>query len=57
MNIFLGQNNNLEISVTAVWDELRLGDYKFVSWVYGVDRKFCHEGHWSTSRGLPSEAE
>ena len=21
------------------------GDYKYLSWVYGVDRKICHEGH------------
>ena len=20
-------------------------DYKYLSWVYGVDRKICHEGH------------
>ena len=25
--------------------------------MYGVDRKICHEGHWSASRGLPSDAE
>ena len=28
-------------------------DYKYLSWVYGVDRKICHEGHWSALRGLP----
>ena len=28
-------------------------EYKYLSWVYGVDRKICHEGHWSASRGLP----
>ena len=22
-----------------------LRDYKYLSWVYGVDRKICHEGH------------
>ena len=27
------------------------------TWEYGVDRKICHEGHWSASRGLPSDAE
>ena len=32
-------------------------EYKYLSWVYGVDRKICHEGHWSASRGLPSDAE
>ena len=32
-------------------------DYKYLSWVYGVDRKICHEGHCSASRGLPSDAE
>ena len=20
-------------------------EYKYLSWVYGVDRKICHEGH------------
>ena len=20
-------------------------DYKYLSWMYGVDRKICHEGH------------
>ena len=25
--------------------------------MYGVDRKICHEGHWSASRGLPSDVE
>ena len=30
---------------------------KYLSWLYGVDRKICHEGHWSASRGLPSDAE
>ena len=23
----------------------KLGDYKYLSWVYDVDRKICHEGH------------
>ena len=32
-------------------------EYKYLSCVYGVDRKICHEGHWSESRGLPSDAE
>ena len=32
-------------------------EYKYLSWVYGVDRKICHEGHWSASGGLPSDAE
>ena len=32
-------------------------EYKYLSWMYGVDRKICHEGHWSASRGLPSDAE
>ena len=32
-------------------------DNKYLSWVYGVGRKICHEGHWSASRGLPSDAE
>ena len=36
---------------------VKLGEYKYLSWVYGVDRKICHEGHWSASRGLPSDAE
>ena len=27
--------------------------HKFISWVYGMDRKICHEGHWSASRGEP----
>ena len=25
-------------------------DFVFLSWVYGVDRKMSHEGHWSASR-------
>ena len=32
-------------------------DYKYLSWVYGVDREICHEGHCSASRGLLSDAE
>ena len=32
-------------------------DYKYLSCVYSVDRKICHEGHCSASRGLPSDAE
>ena len=32
-------------------------DYKYLLCVYGVDRKICHEGHCSASRGLPSDAE
>ena len=28
-------------------------DYKYLSWVYGVDRKICHEGHWSASDHTP----
>ena len=28
---------------------------KYLSWVYGVDRKICHEGHWSASRVIPSD--
>ena len=31
--------------------------YKYLSWVYGVDRKICHKDHWSASRGLPGDAE
>ena len=23
----------------------KVGYYKYLSWVYGVDRKICHEGH------------
>ena len=26
-------------------DLARLWDNKYLSWVYGVDRKICHEGH------------
>ena len=26
-------------------------EYKYLSCVYGVDRKICHEGHWSASLG------
>ena len=29
----------------ASQDMLRMKDYKYLSWVYGVDRKICHEGH------------
>ena len=36
---------------------VKVGEYKYLSWVYDVDRKICHEGHWSASRGLPSDAE
>ena len=31
-------------------------DNKYLSWVYGVDRKICHESHCLASRGLPSDA-
>ena len=34
-----------------------IGAYKYISWVYGGDRKICHEGHWTASRGLPRDAE
>ena len=37
--------------------QLCMEDYKYLSWVYGVDRKFCHEGHWSASWGLPRCAD
>ena len=40
-----------KFDISVVWD------YKYLSCVYGVDRKICHEGHWSASRGLPSDAE
>ena len=30
---------------------------KYLSWVYGVDRKICHEGHCSASRGLPRDGQ
>ena len=32
-------------------------DNKYLSCVYGVDRKICHKGHRSASRGLPRDAE
>ena len=35
----------------------KVGDYKYVSWMYGVDRKICQEGHCLASRGLPSDAK
>ena len=25
--------------------ESSMGDYKYLSWMHGVDRKICHEGH------------
>ena len=31
---------SLKVSVRALDRE-----YKYLSWVYGVDRKICHEGH------------
>ena len=33
------------------------GDYKYLSLAYGMDRKICHEGHRSASRGKPRDAE
>ena len=33
------------------------GDNRYLAWVYGVDRKICHEGHWSASeacRAMPN---
>ena len=24
---------------------IKMEDYKYLSWMYGVDRKICHEGH------------
>ena len=47
----------LEICVFEISWVGSICDNKYLSWVYGVDRKICHEGHWSASRGLPSEAE
>ena len=29
-------------------------DYKNLSWLFGVDRKICPEGHCSASQGLPN---
>ena len=34
-----------------------VADYKYLPWLYGVDRKICHEGHRSASGGLPRYAE
>ena len=31
--------------------------YKYLLLVYRMNREICHEGHWSASRGLPSDAE
>ena len=36
---------------------LPVQEYRYLSLVYGVDRKICHEGHWSASRGLLSGAK
>ena len=30
-------------SLAEVW--FYIAEYKYLSWVYGVDRKICHEGH------------
>ena len=27
---------------------------KYLTWVYGVDSKICHEGHWSASQVMPN---
>ena len=39
------QYQQLRFSTGTSWDN------KYLSWVYGVDKKICHEGHWSASRG------
>ena len=43
--------------IVSDYKDLLIGYYKYLSWVYGVDRKICHEGHWSASRGLPRDAD
>ena len=35
---------NLSEWITPVQAD-RLWYYKYLSWVHGVDRKICHEGH------------
>ena len=67
----LGSTDNAGNSINLVFGIIRLPSklgflclhrrpmiyYKYLSMVYGVDRKICHEGHCSASRGLPSDAE
>ena len=32
-------------------------DYMNLQWLWRADSKFCYEGNWLASRGLPSDAE
>ena len=48
-----GNNRNIAIKPTIIptigktnnKSSVSAGDYKYLSWMYGVDRKICHEGH------------
>ena len=43
--------------LTDVLFNIRIRDYKNLSWLFGMDRQICPEGRCSASRGLPSDAE
>ena len=56
MDVKQQYNNNNHFSVCLLFFS-GCQYYKYLSCVYGVDRKICHKGHSLASRGLPRDAE
>ena len=50
-------NSSFSYPWERVCSILAVLEFKYLSWVDGVDSKICHEGHCSASRGLPSDTE